>query len=159
MNENKHLDLLASIVLIAVSLFILISGYGIHTDSKEHISVSPGLLPLILGFALLLCSIIQAFRCMKDIGLYKGISQIIDWARARAKEENTKRMLIGTIILGIYTFILLSFLPFWLASIIFMIILMLYLKAASLLKIVIISGTSVGAIVILFQILFRVPLP
>jgi hypothetical protein len=159
MNEKKHLDLLASIVLIAVSLFILGSGYKIHIDSGEHISVSPGLLPIILGFALLLCSVIQFFRCTKDVGLFEGIIQIKKWTKERIKEENTKRMFIGTVILGIYTFILLAFLPFWLASIIFMVMLMLYLRATSFFKILIISGTSIGAVVILFQILFRVPLP
>lgn len=68
-------------------------------------------------------------------------------------------MAIGVLIMALYTFVLLSFLPFWLSSLIFMIILMLYLKAESPVKILVISGGAVALIVLLFQVLFRVPLP
>lgn len=159
MSENKHFDFMGSIVLSVASLFIILSGYGIYEKSGELMHVSPGLLPIILGVAMLLCSLLLFFSSLKDGGASKRVEEIKEWIGIIFKSETTISMLVGTVIMGVYTFVLLSILPFWLASLLFMIFLMIYLNATSIVKILILSGGGVALVVLLFQVLFRVPLP
>ena len=159
MEENKHLNFLCSLFLIIFSIYVIISGYNIYKEAGETMSLSPGLLPLILGGALLFCSLLQLITENKESGLKKRLTEVKLWFNAVIKEENTKNMVMGTFFIGIYSFVLLGKLKFWLASLIFTISLMIFLKAASYIKIVILSIIAVGSIVLLFQILFRIPLP
>ena len=68
-------------------------------------------------------------------------------------------MLVGVVLLGVYTFVLLGLLPFWLATFLFMLLLMYFLEAGSLVQIVSVSVLVTALIIILFQVCFRVPLP
>ena len=69
------------------------------------------------------------------------------------------RMFIGVVLMAVYTFILIEILPFWIATFLFMFLLMYFLDAGSLVKILLVSAASVALIVLLFQVCFRVPLP
>lgn len=158
MKDNKHYDFLSSVVLIIIGVYIIASGVGIYHKAKEPLHVSPGLFPIILGCALILCSILLLISSLKDGGVKQRIEEIKGWAGHTFKEKATISMIVGTVIMGIYSFVLLSILPFWLGSLIFMIFLFIYLNAASVIKILILSGGSVLAIILLFQVLFRVPL-
>jgi len=159
MEKNKHLDFLWSIFLIIFSIYVIISGYKIYKEAGEVMHLSPGLLPLILGGALLFCSIFQIIMQNKEENIGKRIGEIKEWINIVIKEKDTKNMLMGALFMGIYTFVLLGRIKFWLASLIFSISLMVYLKATSYIKIIILSIVAVGCIVLLFQVLFRIPLP
>ena len=69
------------------------------------------------------------------------------------------RMVIGVVLMALYTFVLLGMLPFWLATFLFMLLLMYFLEAGSIVKIVLISVLVTGLVILLFQVCFRVPLP
>lgn len=159
MNEKKHFDFVSAVVLILVSVGIIVMSLQIHNQSGEVLYLSPGLMPLILGIALLACSIFQLIRSLKDGGFRTRSQEMSAWFKETIKDHTVHSMVIGVVIMAIYTFILMSFLPFWAASLIFIVALMLYLKATSLVRICLLAAGSVGFIVLLFQVLFRVPLP
>jgi hypothetical protein len=73
--------------------------------------------------------------------------------------QDVKTMFFGILILGFYTFVLMAILPFWIASIIFLAVMMMYLKATKIWKILLISALSIGAVVLLFQVGFNAALP
>lgn len=159
MEHKKHFDFLTSLVLIAVSAYIAAAGFGIYQDAGEPMYVSPGLFPIVLGIALALCSVFLLLQSLKGGGASARCAELKQWAGTVLKEPTCISMLIGTLIMGIYTYLLLSLLPFWLASLLFMILLMMYLNSGSVVKILLISGGAVAGVVALFQVLFRVPLP
>lgn len=158
-NEKKYLDFLGGLALMVLSVAIIIASILMHLESGEVLYLSPGLMPLILGVALLFCSIVYFAQSLKDGGFSVRLQETKEWFHRTVSDKTTHSMAIGVLIMALYTFVLLSFLPFWLSSLIFMIILMLYLKAESPVKILVISGGAVALIVLLFQVLFRVPLP
>ena len=157
--EKKYLDFLGGLVLLMLSVIIIIASVLMHIKSGEAFYLSPGLMPMILGIALLFCSLFYFAESLKDGGFSARICETREWFHAVVSDKTTHSMAVGVIIMAVYTFLLMSFLPFWLSSLIFMIILMGYLKAESPVKILLISGGAVALIVLLFQVLFRVPLP
>ncbi|ABX40984.1 tripartite tricarboxylate transporter TctB family protein [Lachnoclostridium phytofermentans] len=159
MKNIKQFDFLTSIILMAASIYVIVSGFGIYKKAGEPMYVSPGLLPIILGFAMILCCIFLMISSLKGSSIKSRINELKEWFSANYKEHTIISMIVGTIIMGIYTFVLLSIFPFWLASIIFIAFLMIYLNAASLVKILLTSIGAVGGIILIFQIIFRIPLP
>lgn len=159
METKKHFDFLASVILLLFSCYVIFTGIFIHKDNGGFMYVSPALFPLILGIALLICSIMYFLESIKSAGISQRVEEGKKWWKEVFKLKITKNILIGTFIMFIYSYLLLNILPFWIGSFIFMVLLMLFLKSASVAKILFISGTAVGLIVVLFQILFNVPLP
>ena len=70
-----------------------------------------------------------------------------------------REMMLGALILALYTFLLAPRLPFWMSTSIFMIFVMAVLKATSILKNILITALVVGSIYGVFQVIFHVPLP
>jgi hypothetical protein len=68
-------------------------------------------------------------------------------------------MALGILILAAYTFILAPVFPFWLSTLLFMIFLIGVLNATSIVYNVLISAVTVGSIMLVFRVIFRVPLP
>lgn len=159
MSEHKHYDFMGSIALLILSAAVIGGSIKLYLDTGEPMYVSPGLMPLILGIALLLCSILYLAGSLKDGGVKARSAEIKEWAALLVKDKTVHSMVVGVIIMAVYVFVLMSFLPFWLSSLIFMIGLMFYLKSTTPVRILLLSGGAVAGIVLLFQVLFRVPLP
>lgn len=159
MGEKKHLDFISAVALIIFSAAIILSSIQMYNKAGEIMYLSPALMPLILGIALLFCSVIYLAESLKDGGVRTRWNEFTAWFKPVLKDDTVHGMVIGVVIMAVYTFVLMSFLPFWISSIIFIIALMLYLKAASPARIALIAVGAVGLIVLLFQVLFRVPLP
>jgi uncharacterized BrkB/YihY/UPF0761 family membrane protein len=68
-------------------------------------------------------------------------------------------MTIGCIMMFIYTFFLMQWLPFWLASIIFLIAMFLFLRIGKPWKAVVLAVLVVALIVLLFKYGFGAALP
>lgn len=156
---SKKFDFASSVALILTALYVIYESMDIYEKAKEPMYLSPALVPLILSIALLLCSLVLFVNSIKDGGVGMRVSELSEWFAQVKGEAATKSMLIGTIIIGIYTYFLLGELPFMVATLIFMIVLMMYLRVGSFVKILIISVITVAATHGLFQELFRVPLP
>ena len=156
---SKKFDFASSLALILLSVYVIYESLDIYEKAKEPMYLSPALAPLILSCALLLCSLLLFAGSIKDGGIAVRVRELSEWFAQVKGEAATKSMLIGTIIIGIYTYFLLGALPFMAATLIFMVALMMYLKVGSFVKILIISVITVAATHGLFQELFRVPLP
>ncbi|NBK25882.1 MAG: hypothetical protein EOM68_28190, partial [Spirochaetia bacterium] len=74
-------------------------------------------------------------------------------------DTDIRLMVIGMLIMGLYAYFLIGLLPYWLSSVLFLIALMAFLRAAKLWKIILISILSVGLVIVLFQVVFNVSLP
>jgi len=159
MENRKHLDFVTSIVLSIVAAYVILDSIRMTIDSGEVLYYSPGLMPLILGCGLLVCTVGLFFRSIKDKGLSKNLEDLKQGISAFVKSDVVKKTAIGLIIMGIYVFVLLERLHFVIASLIFLIVFSLFLKSGSIIKIIILSVVTVGLIYVVFQMGFGVPLP
>lgn len=157
--NNKHLDLLSSVVLFGLSIFSVFEGFRMTKDSGKALAVSPGLMPIVLGSALALCAVLLFINSIMHVGLKVQLKNSYTWLSQCIKDKLTHNILGGIAILGVYTFLLLEIFPFWLSSIIFLGFILLYLNATTPIKAVAVSLATVAIIVVLFNKIFHVPLP
>jgi hypothetical protein len=168
--EKKTKDFVFSFVLIALGIYVVCEGYSIYRYAADapylitDFTVSPAFLPIVLGYALLFCSVLLLLQSLKtDLG-FKGtlvhhFQDLKRWFLPAIKNPDTISMAIGLVIMGIYTFILLGRLPFWASSLAFMIALMAFLRADKWWKNIIVSVVAVGFVILLFQVAFKAALP
>lgn len=168
--EKKTKDFIFSFVLVILGLYVAIGGYMIYKRAAlppyniTQLSVSPGLLPVILGIALVFCSALLCARSLDrtnglgDALRHKG-ADIKEWVDAAFHDKGYLFTIGGVAIMAVYTFVLLKFLPFWISSILFLVGVMLYLRAGKFWKIALSSCGAVGMVVLLFQVCFQAVLP
>ena len=175
MEQRKHVDFVSALIFLAISIFMIFSGIGYHNQLLQRVNVpfveSPGLLPVIVGSGLLVCSIMLLKRSMENTSI-KEIAQKIKEGTKAISNKQTLYTLVGIALLGAYIYIIIPLfsaipgldsiifgLGFLIGTIIFLIGIMLYLKATSLFKISIISIVFVIILYILVRVVFNAPLP
>lgn len=160
MEENmRHLDFLSSICLFLIGGYITWESWNIHEDVGGPLYASPGFLTLFLGSMLLLTSVLLFTRTVKNVGVAGNVAAVKRWFGDFVKSVDTQNMLKGIVILAVFTFFLLPRFPFLLASVIFMFALMKIMNAGSTLKIALISSSVSICVFVLFQVIFKIPLP
>lgn len=155
----RHYDFLSSICLFLIAGYIIWESWRIHVDVGGPLYSSPGFLTLFLGSVLMLTSVLLFTRTVKNVGIAGNIQIVKSWFGAFVKNQETQNMLKGLAVLAIFTFFLLPRFPFLLASVIFMFALMKVMDAGSNLKIVIIAMSVSVSVYVLFQVVFKIPLP
>lgn len=168
--DTKSKDTVFSVILIALGAYVLWEGTGMVARASRppfnitHFRISPGMLPVMLGGALIFFSLLLL------IGSLRGQSRPLQILAARLKsaaasfrcalgEADMQSMIVSVIIMAVYTFIILGRVPFWLGSVAFLVGLMLFLRAGRLWVIVAASGASVALIIVLFENFFKTILP
>ena len=157
-NDKKRLDFVSSVVMFLLSIYVIFEGIHIYHEAGKVFYLSPALVPTMLGCVLCLLSVVLFGYSLKDGGISARMAEVKTYFSGIFKDSNTMRMFIGVVLMAVYTFILIEILPFWIATFLFMFLLMYFLDAGSLVKILLVSAASVALIVLLFQVCFRVPL-
>jgi len=168
--EKKTKDFIFSFVLAALAVYVTAEGYSIYTSVAQppynitRFTLSPGFLPVILGVSLFICSLLLFFQTLKGNGTRKQsfilkLRELHAWIGPAIRNRNNLFIAGGIVLIGLYTYVLMGMLPFWLASLIFLVAVMLYLKAARIWKVFLIAGVSVALIIALFQVCFNASLP
>lgn len=163
--EMKQKDFNISLVLMALGLYTTIEGIRMYRKAArppyniEQFSISPGFLPTILGALLLILSIALFINSIKGCGFRSQVSSLYVWSKQAIHNTDIRLMGIGMLIMGLYAYLLIGLLPYWISSILFLIALMMFLRATKLWKIILISILSVGLVIVLFQVVFNVSLP
>ena len=159
MNKNLHFDFLTSIVLMVLSILIIVDSYRMAAEVGGPLYASPGMMPMVLAILLLFTGILLLQRTVRQQSMGNSLRDFMNWARIFVKSKSAQEMLTGGLVLALYTFILAPRLPFWISTSIFMVFIMGILNATSIVKNVIIAAAVVGSIQVVFQMIFRVPLP
>ena len=165
---KKLKDFVFSIILILLGSYVIIEGMNIYHKAAEkpykitQFSVSPGFLPVLLGIALVITSfilLVQSFKGEKfSEALANRKSEFTEWTKT-AFNSNVLNMAIGCIMMFIYTFFLMEWLPFWAASVIFLLAMFVFLRIGKVWKSVVLSVLVVALIVLLFKYGFGAALP
>lgn len=153
MNNRKSLpgELGFSIIFVAFSIFIVISAFQI--SGTEITLSSPGAFPVFVSIIMLIMSIL-VWREVKGFSP-KGVSDKFK----QAINMLFKRDVSGMMILVIIYAIALSLVGFKITTLLFLWASMMFLKAGSWKKNLIISFLTVVVIIVLFSFVFKVILP
>ena len=158
-DKMEHLDFVTSLVLMVLSVIVSIVAYGYYEKSKKAFYISPGFMPIIICGALFFLALSLMFQSLKKNSVKEIFHRLLNSVPEGIKSLRFRNSVIALGFFGVYIYVLLRFLPFWLASGILLFICFLFLKASKLIYIFIITILSIGGIVLLFQIIFRVPMP
>ena len=168
--NNKIKDTVSSVFFMILGGYVVGAGIKMYHTAAEapynvtKLSISPALLPLVLGIGLLVLSIIllvNSLKGEKNIGS-EFVSRFKIWGKstfAALKTSEVQHMIGGLIIMAVLAFVLLGRIPFVIGGTLFMIALMLYLRSSKWWKVIIISIVSMIMIFLLFQVAFKTPLP
>lgn len=159
MEKQTHFDFVTSIALMILSLVMIVDSYRMGADVGGALYASPGMLPMILAVLLLLTSAMLFRRSIRSGSFGQNLAGFLSWFDDFRKTGMAREMMLGALMLALYTFILAPRLPFWMSTAIFMIIVMASLRATSIVKIMLITSLVVGSIYGVFQMIFHVPLP
>lgn len=159
MEENKHVDYASSLVVGLISIFVICDSIRMYADAGESLFYSPALLPLVLGIGVFICSILLFKRSLKGSSASDLTARLKQSAFEVVKSETVKKAVIGLIIMGIYVYAALPLLGFVIATLIFLVVMMLFMKVGSIIKIGVLSVALVSVVYVLFQIVFGVVLP
>lgn len=168
--SKKAKDFVFSFVLAALGIYVAINSFMLYKRVAgppyriERFSISPGFLPFILGVLLFFFSVLLFIGSVKG---EKGFSATfkengrgaLTWFKESVVNRDYLFTIGGIVIMFIYSFILMSFLPFWISSLIFLLALFFYLNAGKWWKSIIVAVLAIALIVIVFQYCFNAALP
>lgn len=162
-DNNISLDVLTSIILIFISAIGIVLSIEYFRTSGEKFYASPGFMPTIICSVLILLNLIQLVRSLKTKNLIENMKDLKKGFLSSIVSKDVHKMNMGILAFAIYIFILLGNLPFWLASFIVLFAVLMFLKFDKTIKsafvLALIASLSIGAIIILFQVTFKVPMP
>ncbi len=172
--EKKTKDCVFALGLIALGLYVIYESWNmIELASKppfriEQFRVSPGMLPMVLGWGLVLFSSVLLATSIRGGGmalLGSHVKTAIQRIVGSFRNRDMQSMMISTVIMFVYTFVILGLrignwqMPFWAGAILFLLMLIGYLRATKWWTILVCSGVSVALIVLLFEVVFKTSLP
>ena len=149
--ENKNLrssDILTGIILAALGVFIII--YSINLSRGEIFYTSAGFLPLLLGVYLA----INGHRKGGSLAMFT-LSKIMDAIRTK-QGINTIFILAW---LALYIFVFLNILPYFIATFLYLVVMMVLFYKRSIVLAVVVSVCASIAITIMFGSVAGIPLP
>lgn len=172
--EKKTKDCVFALGLIALGLYVIYESWNmIELASKppfniKQFRVSPGMLPMVLGWGLVVFSLVLLATSIRGGGmalLTSHVKTTVQRVVGALGEKDMQSMIVSTAIMFVYTFIILGLridnwqMPFWAGAMLFLILLIGYLRATKWWTILLCSGVSVALIVVLFQVVFKTSLP
>ena len=173
--KRKPLDFITALVFIALSIYMISESIRFHSVVDARIATpfirSPGFFPMIIGVGMLLCSLLLLVRSLRGIAFREIIQNIIETAITIVKSPVTFKAVIGCSWMGAYIFVLLPHLGFVSGSILFLVVLMIFLQykewmnsgakviIKKLARYLVTSAVSVGLTAAVFNGIFGVPLP
>lgn len=158
------LDILASVIIFAVSVYVIIMSFVYWKDDYvDEFYYSSGLMPFIIGSALLLMSIIYFYRTVKEHSFSVCIKDLKNFSLEFIKSKSVHKSLVILVMFFIYIYFMVGKLPFAIATFIALSAILIFVNFEKswkrILKMVVISACATGAIILVFQVIFKVPMP
>ena len=157
-------DLVAGIVTFAVSIYVMIKSITFwKEDYVEEFYYSSGLMPMMIGICLFIFSTIYIVRTIRENTLKGCLSDLKNFCVEFVKSKNVHKALVGLVIFWIYIFLMLGKMPFWIATFITLSALLLFINweksVKKIILLLVISAVATFMIILVFQIIFKVPMP
>ena len=165
--DRGHLDFLVSIILFIMGIYVLVESLFYYLSQNERFGIpyyaSAGFLPSIIGTVIVLLSIKLFLETIKTTKPSVRIAQLIDSFNKITKNKYFYKTLLGLGVFYIYIYILLGRINFFPATFITTWAILLVNKFNKTWKTTLLMGfialASAGGIVLVFDVLFNVPMP
>jgi uncharacterized protein YqhQ len=163
--DSKQKDFTISLALVALGVYATVEGVRIYLKAAKppynitNLSISPALLPIVLGALLLVLSLTLFIKSLAESSVAERTTTLGQWFKGAVKDTDIQMMVGGMVIMAIYSFILVGLLPYWIVSTVFLVALMSFLRATKFYKILLVALIAVGLVILLFQVGFNVSLP
>lgn len=158
-NKKGAGDFAVSIVLIAFSIWAMITARGYRSYFGDEFYIQPGFTPTVICAAILGMSIILLIKSLRGSSLKERCVQIKDGVVNGVKSKEFWNIVAAIVLFALYIFVLLKYLPFWLATGIIIAAILFYLRAVKWWKILIIAAGSTALIILIFKVIFGTLLP
>ena len=159
------IEFLAGFVCLILSIYVMIESVRFwKEDYVAEFYFSSGLMPMIIGIAIFVISLCYVIRTLKEHTLKVCLLDIKSFFSEFVKDRYVHKAIIGLIIMGIYIYFFLGNFPFWIGTFITLSALLLFMNWAKpmsikkIAKYILISACATAAIIIVFEVIFRVPL-
>ena len=158
------IDFLAGVIVFAVSIYVMCKSITFwKEDFVDVFYYSSGLMPMIIGICLFIFSALYIRRTVKEHTLKGCFIDMKNFFVEFVKSSQVHKALIGILIFWVYIFLMLGKLPFWLATFITLSALLLFINWEKnwkkIAKLLLIAAVATFAIILVFQIIFKVPMP
>lgn len=158
--EKKEYDLLFGCFLVLLGTGVILESVAMWRDVGGDFIESPGLMPSVLGVGLVVASLMLVSQSLSGNGR-EVCCRLRDACMKMFTKYRKETVSFCTVMLalGLFTFVLMPNMPFWLSSFIFMVYTMYLAGARKKIQIVSIAVGVSAALQIIFEVIFRVPLP
>ena len=161
-NNLLQADLISSIIIFCFGLFVLITGVYIAFFAVSGTDVwyySPGMFPMVVGFALIVLSVIL-FRKKRSEGA-RFVALSFSSIKTMIRSKKNIRLLLAITLFAVYVFGTLGRLPFVVATFLYLFVTMIVFRTEkyALWKIAVISLVTTSLIYFFFGVVASVPLP
>lgn len=161
--ENKNLrsaDILSSGIFILLGLGICINSFGMIRDNPDvqgRIYASAGLMPLVFGILLIVTSTVVLIHGIREGGDLKLFAPSSIWKGMKSNTGITILFIYSW--LAVYVFILLKVLPYFISTLVFMVVFMFRFYSRRPAVVLIVSIIVSAAVTYVFGSVINIPLP
>jgi len=162
-NEMPHLDFLAALVLIGVSVATIITSIGYAIKQRLVFYESAGFMPVIIASVLLVLALRLLVEALKTGTIKDRLNALWGSLQKSVRSRQVRKGIGGICLFAVYIYGLLGRTPFWLASFLALFAILNYAhfdrQPKTVLKMTVIAAVATAVIVGLFQYAFSVPMP
>lgn len=151
-------DLIMGVLLFVFGIYLIVESLGMKVFNT--FLDAPGFFPLILGIIFCLFGIVMFNGALKG-GSVEAAKKTFhkDSLKALILKPETKRVVILSFFMVVYIYGLIGRIHFTIATTLYLLVTFWYLKSTNWLKNIIISVLSGVLISVIFQYVFKIPLP
>ncbi|MDR1709093.1 MAG: tripartite tricarboxylate transporter TctB family protein [Candidatus Accumulibacter sp.] len=178
--EDRHKDTVFGVILFVFGAWVTAESVRMIGQAAgpplriKQLSVSPGLLPLVLGLILMFLAVLLAASSLKGVenpgrALAGRLKGAVLASRAAFGDRDFRSMLAGLVMMFAYCYLFVGNVPFWGGAFIFLLVIMSFLRQADRTKpparaadfglFALVSAAVVGIVVLLFENIFGTVLP
>lgn len=157
-NKTTTSDLIMGVILLAFGTYVIVEALGMKV--YRTFLDAPGFFPLILGIIFIVFGLMVFIAALAGGGVEAARKTFRkDSLAALFLSSEAKRVVILTLIMVAYIFVLIGRVHFAIATFIYLVVTFFYLKSTTLVKNLLISAISALLISAVFQYVFKIPLP
>jgi hypothetical protein len=148
-------ELLLGLVITAFALFVIVESLRMPQRGHLGVLMSPGFVPLFTGIVLLFLSIFLNLRAIRS-GAHRKLRQ---WPREIFEQEENRRFVFILGFMVLYVVVLLGRIHYIAATLIFHVLIFIYLKVGGPLKILLWTLVATFLVSFLLPKAFEMPVP
>ena len=157
--RNGAADFGTAILLMVFSVWAIFESRNYHSFSGDEIYIQPGFAPMLICAFIFIMAVFLLKDSLQGSSIKARTVELKNGIAAGLKSKALWNAVAGLGIFAIYIYVLLKYMPFWAATFIVLMATFTYIKAGTPVKRLIVSVAGTALVILIFQVIFAVPLP